>query len=481
MEEKIGEGGLVRELKFTMAVSVVVGTVIGSGIFIGANRVAAASSSAWMMFAIWIGAGLLTLLGALTYAEFGAMYPRSGGDYVYVSKSVSPFFGFFVGWASFSINLPASTAALAIAFASQMDALKPDLHGFLFFEGFATRFTAVGVIVLFTVINYFGVKIGGRTQRTLTFAKVGLMLLLVVIALMPGNGDAGNLGGFFSNSRDATIPFIGAVVAALFAYDGWNAVSRVAGEVRNPQRLVPRALMAGVLSIIAIYVLVNLGYLLILGLDGMAHANPGAIQFDVDRLIASRAAQAVLGNAGEAFVAIVIAVSVLGTINGLILSGPRIYFAMARDRLFFPSVGEVHPRHRTPHRSIMMQGAISALLALFFTFEQLQNYVVLAAWVAYSLTGIGLLLHRRRHPELARPYKVPFYPLVPLLFTGLALAFLVYLFIAALPANQDPSDPPWEQMLYFMANVVVLLGSVPLYLWLRARYGGTPADATSSN
>ena len=471
-EAKVGEGGLVRELKFSMAVSVVVGTVIGSGIFIGANRVAAASSSAWMMFAIWIGAGLLTLLGALTYAEFGAMYPRSGGDYVYVNRSISPFFGFFVGWASFSINLPASTAALALAFASQMDALKPDVHDVLFIEGFSTRFTAVAIIAVFTLINYFGVKFGGNTQRTLTFAKVALMLLLVAIAVWPSNHDPSNLSTFFEPSRDATLPFVAAVVAALFAYDGWNAVSRVAGEVRNPQRLVPRALTTGVLAIITIYVLVNFAYLLILGLDGMAHSDSGVVNYSVDRLIASRAAQAVLGNAGEALVAIVISVSILGTINGLILSGPRIYFAMARDRLFFRSVGEVHRVHRTPHRSIVLQGLISALLVLFFSFEQLQNYVVLAAWVAYALTGYGLLRHRRKHPEITRPYKVPFYPFVPLIFTVLAAAFLIYLFVDSLPANQGGS---YEALFYFAVNIVVLLAAIPLYQAMRQRYGETPA------
>jgi basic amino acid/polyamine antiporter, APA family len=471
MAEREGEAGLLRELKLLTAVTVVVGTVIGSGIFIGANRVAAASNSPLMMFAIWIGAGLLTLLGALTYAEFGAMYPRSGGDYVYVSKSISPFFGFFVGWASFSINLPASTAALALAFASQMDALKPDPHASAFLEGFGTRFTAVGVIVLFTIINYFGVRQGGATQRVLTLAKVGLMMLLVAIAVFGGSSDGSNL---FTGARTATIPFIGAMVAALFAYDGWNAVSRVAGEVRDPQRLVPKALTLGVLSIIGIYVLVNLAYLLILGLDGMAHATSGVVDSSVDRLIASRAADVVLGNVGEALVAIVISVSILGTINGLILSGPRIYFAMARDRLFFKSVGEVHPRHRTPHRSIVLQGAISALLVLFFTFEQLQNYVVLAAWVAYALTGFGLLRHRRTHPDLARPYRVPWYPVVPFVFTALAVAFLAYLFYDSLPMNQDGS---YGALLYFLLNVVVLASAVPLYHWLRARYGGPVAAA----
>lgn len=469
MSERVGEAGLLREIKLVTAVTVVVGTVIGSGIFIGANRVAAASNSATMMFAIWIGAGLLTLLGALTYAEFGAMYPRSGGDYVYVSKSISPFFGFFVGWASFSINLPASTAALALAFASQMDALKPDIHANFLTEGFGTRFTAVGVIALFTIINYFGVKQGGTTQRILTIAKVGLMMLLVGIAVFGGSSDGSYL---VESARSATLPFIAAMVAALFAYDGWNAVSRVAGEVRDPQRLVPKALTLGVLGIITIYVLVNLAYLLILGLEGMAHASPGTINYGVDRLIASRAAEAVLGNLGEALVAIVIGVSILGTINGLILSGPRIYFAMARDRLFFKSVGEVHPRHRTPHRSIILQGAISALLVLFFTFEQLQNYVVLAAWVAYALTGYGLLRHRRRHPEIARPYKVPWYPVVPFVFTALAGGFLVYLFIDSLPANQDGS---YGALLYFMLNVAVLASSFPLYSWLKKRYGGPDA------
>lgn len=466
-----GDGGLRRELRLTTAVSVVVGIVIGSGIFVGANRVAGGVESVAGLFAVWIGAGLLTLLGALTYAEFGALYPRSGGDYVYVSTSLGPFWGFFTGWTSFALNLPASNAFLALAFAGQLNQLKPDAHATVFGAGFSTLFTAVGVLALFTAINYFGVRQGGLTQRILTFGKVGLTLILVAWGLFSSKSSTGNLDPFFGFSHPASNSLALALVAALFAYDGWNNVARLAGEIRDPQRVIPKALTAGVLSVIAIYVLVNLGYLLVLGLGGMAgdDSSPESARF-----IASRAADVLFGGNGERFVAFIIGVSILGTINGITLSGPRVYFAMARDGLFFPSIARVHPVHRTPHTSILLQGAISILLVLFVPFYFLQNYVVVAAWTAYSLTAIGLLRHRRMNPQMPRPYRVPLYPWVPLLFLVLALGFLGYLVLDAV--QKLMADKP-DDFLFLLVNVLVLVLAWPVYRFLRRRYP-TPTESS---
>lgn len=462
-EARVGEAGLVRELKFTTAATVVVGTVIGSGIFIGANRVAGAVESPFALFAIWIGAGLLTLLGALTYAEFGALYPRSGGDYLYVHRSLGPSLGFLAGWSSFALNLPASVAFLSLAFANQINVLKPELHAVFLIPGFADRFTAIAILAAFTIVNYVGVKQGGQAQRILTFAKVGLMLGLVLLAVTAARSDPGNLVPFFAPVKAATGTLAGALIAALFAYDGWNAVSRVAGEVRDPQRLIPKSLIGGVLVVIVVYVLVNLAYLLVLGLDGMEAGSATEA-----RPVASLAAQRLIGGSAEAVVATVVGVSILGTVNGLTLSGPRIYFAMARDGLFWPAMGQVHRRHRTPHVSILAQGILSALLVIFIPFTVLQNYVVIAAWFTYVLTGVGLIVHRRRHPELARPYRVPLFPILPFVFVLLAIGFLTYLFVDSLPMFNNGS---FEPLGYFLLNVFVLALGIPAYRFLRRRYG----------
>lgn len=470
-EEHVSESGLVRELRLTTAITVVVGTVIGSGIFIGANRVAGGVDSVAALFAVWIGAGILTLLGALTYAEFGAMYPRSGSDYVYVSHAHGPRWGFLAGWTAFTINLPASNAFLALAFAAQVDVLKPDPHAALLFSGFSERFTAIAVLAIFTAINYIGVRQGGTTQRVLTFAKVGLMLGLVAVAMVSSQSDFGNFSPLVGTQKDSEGRFILALVAALFAYDGWSSITRVAGEVQNPQRVVPRALTLGVLTIITVYVLMNAAYLVALGLPGMEAGSATE-----PRPVASLAAQVLVGDGARLVVAAIVATSILGTINGLALSGPRIYFAMARDRLFFPAIARVHRVHRTPHVSIVVQSALSALLILFVPFGFLQNYVVLGAWFNYVLTGTGLLRHRRTHPDVPRPYRVPFYPVIPLGFVVLAAAFLLYLVVDyTLPAFRGDFVP----LGYLSINLVALGVGFPVYNWLRHRYGG-PARAAPS-
>lgn len=448
--------GLRRELGFGQASSVVVGIVIGSGIFVGANRVAAGVDHVGLIFAVWVGAGLLTLLGALTYAEFGAAFPRSGGDYVYARRAFGPFWGFFNGWLTFSINYPASLAALALAWAGQLDLLKPGAHRVLFFDDFSLKFTAIAVLAIFVVVNYLGVKQGGRTQFALTATKVALILGLVVLGLTAAEAQPDNLARSATTSGSLAV----ALVGALWAFDGWTGVTRVAGEVRDPQRNVPRALITGILGVMVIYLLLTLTYVLVLGHEGVA----GTGLADAEaRAVASRVAAAVAGDVGQTFITVLILVSILGPINGLTLAGPRTYYAMARDRLFPPLLGRVHPRRHVPHASIMFQGVLSAALVLFFSFEQLSSYVILASWTAYAITGIGLMRLRRREPERRRPYRVPGYPLVPLLFILLSTSFVAYLIV----------DPFWTAdqyflglpvpFLYLLGNVFVMALSVPAY------------------
>jgi basic amino acid/polyamine antiporter, APA family len=451
------EEPLVRGLNLTAASSIVVGIVIGSGIFIGSNRVAQGVESVWGLMAVWIAAGLLTLLGALTYAEFGAAMPRSGGDYVYTRRGLGAGWGFLTGWITFFINLPASIGALALAFASQLDSLKPALHEDLFASGFAIKFTAIGVIAILTLVNYLGVRQAGMTQTVLT----GLKLLLIGVVVLVGMSQFADNPQALQGTKDAAAGgFALALVGAFWAYDGWSGVSRVAAEVKNPSKNLPKALIFGILGVIAIYVLINLAYLAVFGLQGLAGTTGNN---EVDRLVASRAAEAVLGANGLRFVAIMIMVSILGPLNGLTLSGPRVYYAMARDRLFPAPLARVHPFHRTPHVAIVFQGALAAGLALFLTFEILSSYVVLAAWLQYALTAIALMRLRKREPDLKRPYKVPLYPAVPILFIVLSLAFLGWLIVSAV-INRS-TDP--DGFLYTLLNVAIIGAAWPAWLIMR--------------
>lgn len=456
------EPELVRGLDLGPAASLVVGIVIGSGIFIGANRVAQGVESVAGLFGVWIGAGLLTMLGALTYAEAGTMFPRSGGDYVFAQQGLGRFWGFFNGWVTFGINIPASLAALALAFASQLGSVQDPAHRFLFHPQFSLKLTAIAILAIFAVINYLGVRQGGRTQELVTGAKVVLALGLVAFGLLSPRAQADNV---LASAGPATAGLGVAFVGALWAYDGWTNVARAGGEIRNPQRNVPRSLIAGLLVVIAIYVLLTLTYLLVLGLDGMRGTGS-----DEARLIASRTADVLFGETGRRIVSVIIMVSILGPINGLTLSGPRVYFAMARDGLFPAALARVHEKRRVPHVSILFQSLLSMVLLIPFTFEQLTSYVILGSWVAYAVTGISLIALRRRAPDLPRPYRVPFYPWVPGLFVLLSAAFVVYLLA------DSAGDP--EALLYLVGNLVVMALSLPVFRFFQARSRAAAARAT---
>lgn len=452
---------LARDLDLGQAASLVVGIVIGSGIFVAAHRVAQAVESVTALLLVWVGAGALTLLGALVYAEFGALFPRSGGDYAYARESLGPFWGFFNGWMAFSLNYPASLAALALAWAMQLEQLKPASHSILFAPEVGLKLTALLVLAIFVIVNYFGVRQGGRTQLGVTVAKVALILGLVVFGLAGPKTDYGRLGDV---AEPATLGFSLALVAALFAYDGWTGVTRVAGEVKDPQRNVPRALLLGLLGVVGIYVLLTLAYLLVLGLDGMR-----------GEAVASRTAEAVLGQGGETFITILILVSILGPINGLTLAGPRVYYAMARDRLFPALFSRVHPVHRVPHASIVAQSLVSGFLALLFTRDQLFSFVILASWTSYTLTAIGLIRLRRSDPNRARPYRVPLYPWTPLLLIVLSSALIAYLFVDALGSTERVLGLP-QDFAYFLGNVLVMLLGIPIYHFFVRRGVGPRAD-----
>lgn len=432
---------LPRALGIGPAASLVVGIVIGSSIFVSSGKVAAGVDNVTMLFGVWLLTGLLTLLGALTYAEFGAMFPQSGGDYVYAGEGLGRFWGFFNGWLAFSINYPASLAALALLWAQTLDGLKPGPHEVFFFGGFSLKFTAIALLAIFTIVNYLGVRQGGATQFGITATKVALILGLVAAGLLHPTSDYSNV----TDTRPATALLSVAIVQALFAYDGWTGVTRVAGEIRDPQRNLPRALGLGMLGVVGIYLLVTAAYLAVLGLDGMGTTNT----------IGATAAQAMFGTPGKVFVSLLVLVSIAGPINGLTLAGPRVYYAMARDGLFPHVIARLHPRRLVPHVSIIFQSVISGLLIVFFTADQLFGYVILASWTAYMLTGLALLRLRMTQPDRPRPYRVPGYPAVPILFVVVSAAFLIYLFVDAF------TNPPAHW--YLIGNLAVMALGIPVY------------------
>jgi basic amino acid/polyamine antiporter, APA family len=456
-------GGLRRELNLFGAVSMIVGIVIGSGIFLGVNRVAAGAGSPSLIALAWLLGGLLTLMGALTYAELGAMFPRAGGAYVFIRESLGRFPAFLLGWTAFTVNLAGSAAALAVIFAEQLNRLKPAGFGPLWpgAPDASIKATAAALILLVATINWFGLRLGGNVQKAFTVLKATLMVGLAAVCLFFAGEAATPDVGFLEEARipgTATADgaslagFFGlAMVAVFFAYDGWTNVVTVGSEIRNPSRNLPRAMLLGVLGVAALYMLVSFGYLNVLGFEGFATSQS---------TVASDAAGVVFGPSGEDIVATVILVSVLGSLNGITISGPRFYYAMARDGLFPRLFGDVN-RHHVPGHSIWVQAGLAILFLLFLDFNALTDNVVFVSLFFYALAAVGLIVLRRRRPDLPRPYKVPLYPWVPVLYIASMALFVGYLLYQAVT--------DLEGVGYRVAGLAIVALGVPVYFFFERR------------
>ncbi len=479
--------GLRRELNLFGAVSMIVGIVIGSGIFLGVNKVAAGAGSPWLLALAWILGGALTLMGALTYAELGVMFPRAGGAYVFIRESLGKMPAFLLGWTAFTVNLAGSAAALAVVFAEQLNALKPfgfehvvflgggcvlpngvadpeclSAPGFHFAFG-TVKLTAACLIVFVAAINWFGLRLGGNVQKGFTVLKGGLMVFLAVVALAFAGTSATPRPGLFTPSPDgfSISAFLGiAMVQVLFAYDGWTNVVTVGSEIKNPARNLPKAMLLGVLGVAALYLLVSFGYLNVLGLDGFANSQ---------RTVASDAAGILFGHVGQGLVATIILVSVLGSLNGITISGPRFYYAMARDGLFPQTFGKVN-KHHVPGHSIWVQAALAIVFLSLLNFSQLTDNVVFVSLFFYALAAVGLIVLRRKMPNHPRPYKVPFYPWVPIAYIAASGAFVAYLLwqaIADLVTGLQVGDLAGAT--YRIGGLVVIALGIPVYYYFRAK------------
>ena len=452
---------LLRGLGLVSAISIVVGTIIGTGIFLTPSAIATQVGSVGLVFLVWIFAGLLSLAGALSYAELGAMIPEAGGEYVYLRRAYGPVWGFLYGWEAFVIGKTGSIATIATGFALFLgffvgDVFRPLVSVPL---GFATlNLTILQVIALtatigLTVVNYIGVVLGGRVQTVFTVLKVLIVVGLAGFAFLSNRGDAGNFTPLLAMPKGAagTLSAFGfALVGALWAYDGWNNLTMVASEIKDPGRNIPRALIFGTGAVIVIYLFINAAYFYMLPLE--------AIQSSAS--VGQDMARGALGAWGATLISLGMVVSAFATLNAAILSGARIPFAMARDGLFFRFTSTVHPAHRTPSKALILQAAFACLLILLLgndrdAFSRMFTYTIFGLWIFYGLTTASVFVLRHKEPDLPRPYKTFGYPWIPGAFVAVAAVFVVN------TVYNSPADTG--------LGVLFILAGLPFYWWWKRK------------
>ena len=415
---------LDRVLGASHATAIVVGTIVGSGIFLVPAEMMQAAGSAKLVYLAWLVGGLLSFFGAITYAELGAMKPQAGGEYVYIRDGYGPLAAFLYAWTWFLIAKPASIATLATGFVRV-------LGTFPYLRVLGTNFVSVPFSVTYgqllaiaaatfiSILNYIGIKKAGDFQLVFTILKVLIILSIVVIGFSYSGGSWQNFAGTFTGAKGGMAGFMAALIAALWAYDGWNDLNMVSGEVRNPERNLPLALILGVALVGVLYMLVNAAVQYVLTASGIG----------LSPRPASTAMAVVLGSLGAGIVSAGMALSMLVAMNGTVMSGARVPFAVARDRYFFSGLAKVHPRFHTPSAAIVVQAILAVILLLFGgNFRQFFSLAIFAEWLFYMIAGSTVFVFRKRNPDAFRPYRVWGYPLVPALFVLASTVLLYYTF-----------------------------------------------------
>jgi APA family basic amino acid/polyamine antiporter len=447
---------LARDLGLSHAGAVVVGTIIGSGIFLVPTEMMQAVGSARLVYFAWIVGGLLSFFGALTYAELGAMKPQAGGEYVYVRDAYGPLAGFLYSWTWFLIAKPASIATITTGLVRILESFPVFSffsHDFFAHAGFSHPFTltygqlvAIAATLLISWLNYIGVRRAGEFQFLFTLLKVAIILGIVAVGFSYRGGTWANFATEFAGATGGVVGFFAALRAALWAYDGWNDLNMVAGEIRNPQRNIPLSLIRGVATVGLLYILVNAAVQYVLPASAIAGSERPA----------SDAVAQVLGRASASLVSAGMAVSMLVTLNGTIMSGARVPFAMARDGYFFRAMAEVHPRFRTPSVAIVAQCGLAVILLLVGgSFRQFFSLAIFAEWMFYMIAGSTVFVFRRREPDARRPYRVWGYPVVPALFVLASAALLYYTFTDNLKSS--------------VGGCVVILAGIPVFHFFARR------------
>jgi APA family basic amino acid/polyamine antiporter len=427
-------GGLRRDLGPWASASIVIGTVIGTGVFLKTAVMAQLGGSPAWVLAAWGVAAVLSFTGAMTYAELGGMFPAAGGEYIYLRQGYGPFMGYLYAWNRFWIVTPASIAAYGVgsatffSTAASLDRfavpfLGVRIAGVQLVPDHLTgvQVVGIGLIVAFTAINCLNVRSGGRLQTVLTAMKVVMILGLAAGALLTPHGSWGRLaqGGAFPGWT----AFGAMVLAALWAYDGWNNLPMAAGEIRDAKRNLPRATILGMLAVLATYALVNVGYFHALPFSEVATASSNA--HPEAPAVAARAADQFLGGTAQALLAVAMTISAVSAMNGSMLTGARVPYAVARDGLAPAALARLSAGAAVPTVSVVVQGALSCLLAISGSFDELTDAVVFASWLFYALNAGSVLMLRRREPDRERPFRVPGFPVVPVVFVGLAILLIV--------------------------------------------------------
>jgi basic amino acid/polyamine antiporter, APA family len=427
---------LPRRLGMTDATAIVVGIVIGSGIFVLPNVIARNVPSFTGIVAVWVISGVLSFFGALAYAELGAMLPATGGQYVYLREAYGPLCAFVSNWTFMLAVLSGGSAWLAVTFSIY-------LGYFVKLTPWEGKAIAVGLIAALSAVNYVGVKEGAWVQRTFTCLKVTALAILIGAAFFSGHSAP---AGTVAPSQAGVAHFGVAMAACLMAYNGWSYVSFVAGEVRDPERNLLRSLVIGMLTVAVLYVLANLAYLKVMTIPEIA----------ATERVGADVATRTMGSMGGAFVALAVLLSITGAINGCILTAARIPFAQARDGLFFARFGVAHPRFETPGFAVICGGIWTAILVISGSYDTLYSYAILAAWIFYTMSVAAVMVLRRKLPDAARPYRMWGYPWSLWLFVAVSVWFMADTVVTQLLPSA-------------MALVIVATGAAAYWMWPTGR------------
>jgi len=440
MREHENSPELRRELTLLDSTMINVGTMIASAIFIVPAAIAMHAQGSVLTIIVWVVGGIVSLMGALAIAELGAAMPEAGGQFVYLREAYGPVWGFLYGWGAFMVINTASIAAIAVAFAQYFGYFFP-------LDASGVKIIAIISTIILTALNCFGLKLGAWTQNVFTFLKIGALLVLIVLSFILPGGSSANFQPLFSGQSFSSLlgPLGLAMVAALWAYDGWIEITYVASEVKNPQRNLPLAIIFSTVIVIVLYILISLACVYVLSVGKMAQT----------QLVASDVATTIMGPAGATLVAMAILISTLGSNNGIVFTAARIPYAMAKEKLFFKSMAAVNEKYRVPLVALIVQGVWASILTASGRYDQLFTYVVFASWLFYAMSCGAVIILRRKAPHLPRPYKTWGYPVVPVVFILFAVWLVMNTIIEA------PRDAA-------IGAGIILLG-LPIYFYWRRR------------
>jgi basic amino acid/polyamine antiporter, APA family len=444
-----------KKLNLVDATMIIIGSMIGSGIFIVSADITRKVGSPGMLLLVWVVTAVITILAALSYGELAAMMPKAGGQYIYLKEAYNPMFGFLYGWTFFAVIQTGTIAAVAVAFASFSGVFFPVINAIPLLKiGFLSLSTQkiIGIIciVILTLLNFKDVKTGALVQNLFTFAKIGALLLMIILGLsigFAGKGDWGNFSPAFPDivNLGTVSIFCAAMVGSLFSSDAWNNITFTAGEVAQPQRNLPLSLILGTGTVSVLYLLANVAYIYILPFNEIQHAE--------NNRVGTVLMQKILGDSGKFFMAAMIMISTFGCVNGLVLAGGRVYFAMAKDKLFFPQAAKLN-KNNVPANALIFQCIWACVLTLSGSYGELLDFMMFTVVLFYILTVIGIFILRKTQPDTPRPYKTIGYPVVPALYIVLAFIFCISLLL-------DEKSRNWS-----LSGLAIVAIGVPVYFLL---------------